>query len=142
MMTRKRDTLIEAVKSELKKDAAAIDPGFLDRRIDELYALDGLAPPKLEEKQLLAAARTVRARAAWRRQNRAAKQALKRRFTARAVPWAAAACCAVLLLFSANYVSTLLTGSCLPSKAGIKICCGTKICLCDTGKREETAHPE
>ena len=141
-MTRKRDALIEEVKSELKKDAAAIDPGFIDRRIDALYALDGLGPPKLDETQLLAAARTVRARAAWRRQNIRAKRALKRRFTARAVPWAAAVCCAVLLLFSVNYVTTLLTGSCLPSKAGIKICCGTKFCLCDTGKMEETAHPE
>jgi hypothetical protein len=136
MMERNRNSLIEEVKSELKKDF--IDPGFIERRIDELYLLDGLSPPKLDDEQLHAAARTVQARAAWRRRNSAAKQRLKRRLASRAVRWAVAACFSALLLFSANYVSALLTGSCLLSKAGIKICCGTKYCLCDIAKAEGT----
>jgi hypothetical protein len=49
-----RDSLIEAIKSELKKNA--IDPDFIDRRIDELYAVDGLSPPKLGDEDLRAAA--------------------------------------------------------------------------------------
>ena len=142
MTERKRDSLIEEVKSELKKDAAAIDPGFIDRRIDELYVLDGLSPPKLDEERLRAAARTVQARAGWRRRNLLAERALKRRFTARAVRWAVAACFVVLFLFSANYVITLVTGACIPSKAGIKLCCGTKFCRCDIDKMEETSRPE
>jgi hypothetical protein len=137
-----RDSLIEDVKSELKKNAGDIDPGFIDRRIDDLYALDGLSPPKLNDEALDAAARTIRSRAAWRIRNRRAKEARKHRFAQRAVRGTAAACFAVLFLFTANYISALVTGSCLPSKAGIKICCGTKICLCDIAGTEETSHSD
>jgi hypothetical protein len=137
----KRDSLIEEIKAELEKDAAAIDPDFIDRRIDELYALDGLNPPKLDDEQLRAAARTVEARADWRRQNSAAKRASKRRVTAKAVRWALAACSAALIFFSVNYITALATGACLPSRVGIKICCGTQFCLCDMDKMEETGRP-
>jgi hypothetical protein len=74
-----RDILIQNIESELQKDAVAIDGDFIDRRIDELYALDGLSPPKLDDEQLRAAARTVRDRAAWRRRGIPAKYRLKRR---------------------------------------------------------------
>jgi hypothetical protein len=127
-----RDSLIEHIQSELKKNADDIDPDLIDRRIDGLYALDGLSPPKTSDEQLRAALRTIRARADWRRRNRLAEGAVKRRFIRRAVRWTVAACFMFLLLFSANYVSALITGACLPSKVGIKICCGTKYCLCDT----------
>jgi hypothetical protein len=130
------------IESELEKDSSGIDPDFIDRRIDELCALDGLCPPKLSDEALCAAARTVRARAAWRRRNTLAKEALKRRFVYRVVRGALAACCAFLFLFSANYVTTLTTGSCIPSKVGIKICCGTKYCFCDIAKTEKTDHSE
>ena len=133
-----RDSIIADIESELKKDDP--DPGLIDRRIDELYRLDGLSPPKMSAEQLQAAARTVLARAGWRRRNELVKRASKRRFTLGAARWAAAACFLFLFLFSSNYVTILLTGSCLPSKAGIKICCGTKFCLCDTDKTERTEH--
>ena len=134
-----RDFLIGRIQSELKKNADDLDPDLIDRGIDGLYALDGLSPPKASDEQLRAAVRTIRARADWRRRNRLAERSVKRRFTRRAVRWAVAACFMVLLLFSANYVSTLITGACLPSRVGIKICCGTKYCLCDT-KEENVLH--
>ena len=137
-----RDALIEDIESELEKDAGEIDGGFIDRRIDELYALDGLSPPKLNAEDLDARARTIRARAAWKTRNIREEEARKRRFTRRAVRGAAAACFAGLLFFFANHVTTLVTGSCLPSKAGIKICCGTQICRCDIAKTEEASRPE
>jgi hypothetical protein len=133
-----RDFLIEDIESELRKNADDIDPGFIDHRIDELYALEGRSPPKLDDEALDATARTIRARAAWRWRNTQAKEARTRRFTRRAV----AACCLTLFTFSANYLSILATGSCLPSKVGIKLCCGTKICLCDSAETEKTSHPE
>jgi hypothetical protein len=132
-----RDSLIGDVKSELKKDAGGIDPDFIGRRIDELYALEGLEPPKLNDRALGAAVRAVRARAAWRGRNRLEKEARKRRFTRRAVRGALAACCLIFFAFSANYISALVTGFCLPSRAGVKICCGTEFCLCDAAKTEE-----
>jgi hypothetical protein len=135
-----RDSLIEDVKSELKKDADDIDSDFINRRIDGLYTLDGLDPPKLNGAALDAAARTIRARATWRRESTPAKETRKRRFTRRVVYGAMAACCLTFFTFSANYVTTLITGSCLPSKVGIKICCGTQFCLCES--TEETSHPE
>ncbi|MDR0710076.1 MAG: hypothetical protein LBF77_08425 [Spirochaetaceae bacterium] len=135
-----RDSLIEDVKSELKKDAEDIDPDFIDRRIGELYTLDGLDPPKLSGEALDAAARTIRARAAWKRRNTLAKEARKRRFTRGVVRGAAAACCLAFFTFSANYITTLVTGSCIPSKVGIKICCGTQFCRCDPAKMEKTDH--
>jgi hypothetical protein len=134
----RRDSLIENITAELQKDAEGIDGDFIDRSIDELYALDGRSPPKLSDEALLAAARTVRSRAAWRRGNALASGARQRRFTRRAVRWAWAACCVVLVLFSANYVTTLVTGSCLPAKVGIKICCGTTYCFCDAVNGEES----
>jgi hypothetical protein len=127
-----RDSLIETIEMELKKDPDGIDDGLIERGIDGLYALDGLSPPRLDDEALRAAARTVRARAAWRRRTALAERALKRRFTR----WTWAACGAFLLLFSANYAAALLTGSCLPSKIGIKICCGTAYCVCDADNRE------
>ncbi|MDR2433555.1 MAG: hypothetical protein LBD47_03185 [Treponema sp.] len=130
-----RDSLITTIESELKKDAEDIDGGFIDKRVDELYALAGMEPPGLTEAALDAAARAIRARAAWRRRNTQAKAARKRRFTRAAV----AVCCLAVFTLSANYLTTLATGSCIPSKAGIKICCGTKICWCDTAK---TGHSE
>lgn len=135
-----RTSLIENIESELKKDADDMDPDFIDRRIDELYALDGLSSPKLSDEALCAAARAVRARALWRRQTTLAKQDIKRRFVHRASHWAVAACCGVIVFFSANYVTTLITGACIPSKVGIKICCGTKYCLCDPAKTAKTGH--
>jgi hypothetical protein len=135
---RRRDCFIEDIESELKKAPGDVDPDFIDRRIDELYALEGLAPPKLSDDALSAAARTVRARAAWRHRNTLVRRTLKRRFARRAV----AACCAFLFFFFANQVTTLVTGSCLPSKVGIKICCGTKFCLCGRANVKETAHHE
>jgi hypothetical protein len=131
-----RDSLIEDIELELQKEPDDIDGELIDRGIDRLYALDGLSPPALDDEALRAAARTVRARAAWRRRNALAEQERKRRFTRRAVRGFCAACCAFLFLFSANYVTALLTGSCLPSKAGIKICCGTAYCLCDIAKAD------
>ncbi|MDR2444499.1 MAG: hypothetical protein LBD44_00985 [Spirochaetaceae bacterium] len=129
---RDRASLIKEIEAELKKDSACIDGDLIDGRLDKLYALDGLAAPKLDDKALDAATRTVRARAAWRRGNKLAKRVRKRQFTRRAVCGVWAACFAVLFLFSANYVTTLVTGSCLPSKVGIKLCCGTRYCLCGT----------
>jgi hypothetical protein len=137
-----RDSFIEDIESELKKAADDIDGDFIDRRIDGLYALDGLAPPKLNDDALDDAARTIRVRAAWRSRNTQAKEARARRFTRRTAQGAIAACCLALFTFSANYVSTLITGSCIPSKVGIKICCGTKICFCDSAKTEKTGHSE
>jgi hypothetical protein len=131
-----RASLIEHIESELKKNADDIDGDFIDRAIDKLYTLDGLTPPKLSDDALDAAARTVRSRAAWRRGNTLAEGARKHRFIRRAIRGACAACCASLLLFSANQVTALVTGSCLPSKIGIKLCCGTKICLCETAEAE------
>jgi hypothetical protein len=124
---------------ELQKDAGDLDGDFIDRRIDELHALEGLSPPTLNDAALDAAARTVRARAAWRRRNRPAKGAWKRRVISGAV----AACCLVFFSFSANYLTALITGSCLPSKVGIKICCGTQFCVCDKAEAgEKTGHGE
>jgi hypothetical protein len=134
------NSLIEDIESELKKDADNLDCDFIDCRIDELYALDGLDPPKLNDEALDTAARTIRARAAWRRRNTQAKEARKYRFTRRMMRGTAAACGAFLFFFSANYLSTLVTGSCIPSKVGIKICCGTQFCVCETA--EETDHRE
>jgi hypothetical protein len=133
----RRDSLIRDIESELQKDAETIDSDFIDHMIDELYALDGLLPPKPSDEALNAAARTVRARAAWRSRNTLADLAQKRRFTRRVVRGAVAACCAFLFFFSANYVTTLVTGSCLPSKVGIKLCCGTRFCRCEIAKAEE-----
>ncbi|MDR3131074.1 MAG: hypothetical protein LBU18_05960 [Treponema sp.] len=127
-----RDFLIEKIEQELKKDADDIDGDFIAGMIDELYALDGLSPPEPSEDAPRAAARTVRARAAWRRQNTLARRKLKRRF----ICGVYASCCVFLLFFSANYATTLVTGTCIPSKVGIKICCGTKYCLCDITKTE------
>jgi hypothetical protein len=136
-----RNSLIENIESALKKDADNIDPDFIDRLIDELYTLDRLPPPTLTDKALDAAARSIRARAAWRQRNRAAKGASKRRVTAKAVRWTLAACSAALISFSVNYITALATGVCFPSRVGIKICCGTQFCLCDTDKMEETGRP-
>jgi hypothetical protein len=140
-MEQRRKSLIEEVKSELKKEAAAIDPDFIDRRIDELYALDGLTPPKLDDETICAAARSVLTRAAWRRRNTLAKEARKHRFTRRTVRGAVAACCLIFFTLSANYITTRITGSCLPSKVGIIICCGTKYCICDMDKMKATDRP-
>jgi hypothetical protein len=140
----RRASLIEHIESELKKDAEDIDGASIDRALDGLYALDGLAPPKLSDNALLAAARAVRSRSAWRRGNTLAEGALKRRFARRAVRGVWAACCLLLFTVTANYATTLATGSCLPSKAGIKICCGTKICLCEIveGEEKNLSHSE
>jgi hypothetical protein len=127
-----RDSLIENIKSELRKDPDDIDGDSIDRDIDELYVLEGLSPPKLSDEALLAAARTARSRAVWRRRNAQTEQIRKRRFTRRAVRGIWAACCLLLFTVTANYAATLATGSCLPSKMGIEICCGTKICFCKT----------
>ncbi|MDR0707332.1 MAG: hypothetical protein LBF60_05585 [Treponema sp.] len=135
-----RDSLIESIEAELKKDADDIDGAFIDCLTDGLYALDGLSPPRLNDEALAVAVRTIRARAAWRRRNTQTKEARKRRFTRRAVRGAAAVCCLVFFTFSANYLTTLATGSCLPSKVGINICCGTKFCRCETVNAEETGH--
>ncbi|MDR2740466.1 MAG: hypothetical protein LBB68_11645 [Treponema sp.] len=131
-----RTSLIECIEAELQKDAKDIDGDFIDRRIDELYALEGRSPPKLSDEALDAAARTVRFRAAWRRRNTLAWQEQKRRFTRRVLRGVWAACGVFLVLFSANYLSALVTGSCLPSKAGIKFCCGTRYCLCKPAQGE------
>ena len=130
------DSLVKDIESELQKGAEDIDPGFIDRRVDELYALDGLSPPTLNDEALDAAARTIRARAAWRHRNTQANRARKHRFTRRAVRGAVAACCAFLFFFSANYLTTLLTGSCLLSKVGVKVCCGTQFCHCEIAKAD------
>lgn len=138
----RRDFLIEEIESELRKDAGDIDGGCIDRRIVELCALDGISPPQLSDEALLAAARTVRARAAFRRRNVLADEKRKRRLTRRVVRGACAACCAFLFFFSVNYAATLITGSCLPSKIGIEVCCGTRFCLCEIAKAdEETRSP-
>jgi hypothetical protein len=135
-----RDSLTEAIESELEKDAGDIDGDFIDRRIDELYGLDYLSPPKLNDEALDTALRTIRARAAWRRRNTQAKETRKRRFTRRAFRGAVAACCLAFFSFSVNYLSALVTGSCLPSKVGVKICCGTKFCACEIVEaKKETA---
>jgi hypothetical protein len=131
-----RDSLIESIESELKKNADDIDCASIDRAIDELYTLDGLAPSKLDDDALLAAARAVRARAAWRRRNVQTKTMRKRRFIRRAIRGVCAACCASLLLLSANQITAIVTGSCIPSKIGIRFCCGTKICLCEIAEGE------
>jgi hypothetical protein len=142
-MEQKRNYLIEEVKLELQKDAAAIDGDFIDRRIDELYALDGLSPPTLDDEQLRTAARTVQARAHWRHRNILEKRASKRRIGSRAVRWAAAVCFSALAFFSVNHITVLVTGACLPSRMGIKICCGTKICFCgDIYEAEKTDYSE
>jgi hypothetical protein len=140
----KRDSLIEDIESELQKDSGDIDGDFIDRRIDELYTLDGLSPPKLSGDALDTAARTIRSRAAWRRRNTQAERERKHRITRRAVRGVCAACCAFLFFVSANHVTRLVTGSCLPSKVGIKICCGTQFCRCEIAKAEEENphHPE
>jgi hypothetical protein len=140
----KRDSLIEDIESELQKDSGDINSDFIDRSIDELYALEGRSPPKLSDEALDAAARTVRSRAAWRNRNMPAERERKRRFTRRAVRGVCAACCAFLFFVSANHVTTLITGSCLPSKVGIKLCCGTQFCVCEIAKAEEEnpRHPE
>jgi hypothetical protein len=137
-----RDSLIEEVASELKKDADDIDPGFIDRRIDELCARGGLSLPTLGDEALEATARTIRARAGWRRQTMLAKEVRKRRFTRAALRGAAAACCLALFAVFTNYLTIQATGSCIPSKVGIKICCGTSICLCDTAQTEGTRRLE
>ena len=135
-----RASLVREIEAELKKDPDRIDGDLIDSRLDELYALDGLAVPKLDGKALDAAARTTRTRAAWRQGNKLAARARKRRFARRAVRGVWAACFAALFLFSANYVTTLVTGSCLPSKVGIEFCCGTRYCLCDATETEAD-HP-
>ena len=132
-----RNSLIEHIEMELKKDSGDIDPDFIDGRIDELYALDGLSPQKLGDKELCAASSAVRARALFRRSNIQAEQRRKRRFMHRVVRGAAAACCALLFFLSANYVTTLLSGSCLLSKVGIKVCCGTQFCRCQITEVKE-----
>jgi hypothetical protein len=131
-----RDSLVECIRGELEKDAAAIDGDCIDRAIDGLYALDGLSPPQLSGADLEAAARTVRSRAAWRRRKTLRDREQKRRLTRRVVRGVWAACCASLVLLSANFVSILVTGSCLLSKAGIRICCGTQLCRCETTNNE------
>ncbi|MDR1470658.1 MAG: hypothetical protein LBT00_15370 [Spirochaetaceae bacterium] len=141
----KRDSLIGDVEAELKKDAHDIDGDFIDRRIDELCALEGLSPPTLDDAALDAAARTVRARAAWKHRNTQAKAARRRRLARTVIRGAVAACCLALLTFSANYLAILATDSCLLSKVGVKICCGTPFCRCAIAKAEETvpsAHSE
>ena len=140
----RRDSLVRDIESELQKDAKDIDDDFIDRRIDELYALEGRSPPKLSDEALDTAARTIRSRAAWRRRNTLAERVRKRRVTRRALRGVCAACCVFLFFVSANYMTTLVTGSCLPSKVGIKLCCGTKICRCEITKAEEENphHPE
>jgi hypothetical protein len=139
-----RDFIIRDIEAELKKDADGIDGDSIDRRLDELYSLDGLSPPDLSEEALDAAARTVRARAAWRSRNTLTGRARRSRLSRRIVRGAWAACFAALFLFSANYVTTLATGSCLPSKVGISLCCGTKFCRCETVKTdgESPSHSE
>jgi hypothetical protein len=114
---RTRDALINDIEAELKKDASGIDLDFIDRRIDELYALDGLAPPKLQDEQLQGRCPDNAGPRRMETRNTPAKRALKRR----AVSWSVAACFTVLFLFSANYVSTMIIDTCLPSKVGIKI---------------------
>ncbi|MDR0557229.1 MAG: hypothetical protein LBG43_05095 [Treponema sp.] len=139
-----RNSLIEDIESELQRDAETIDGDFIDRRIDELCALEGISLPKLTDEALDAAARTVRSRAAWRRRNALETRERKRRFTSRVARAACAACCALFFFVSANYVTTLATGSCLPSKVGIKICCGTQFCHCEiaTADGENHSHLE
>jgi hypothetical protein len=129
-----RDSLVECIEAELQKDADDIDGDCIDRHLDELYALDGLSPPRLSDKALEAAARTIRSRAAWRRRNELADRARKRRFARRALRGAWVACCASLALVAANFVTILATDSCLPSKVGIRLCCGTQFCVCETAK--------
>jgi hypothetical protein len=141
-MDKRQNTLIEDIESELKKDSSLIDGDLIDRSLDELYALSAVSPPCLSGEALEAAARTVRARHEYRRRNALAKRRQKRRFTRSAVRGIWAACFTALFLFSANYVTTLATGSCLPSKIGIKLCCGTKYCLCETDEPKEAVPPE
>jgi hypothetical protein len=131
-----RDSLVECIEGELKKDPEEIDGDNIDRALDGLYALEGLSPPRLSGDDLDAAARTIRARAAWRRRNTQAKEAWKRRFARRALRGVWAACCASALLLSANFVTILATGSCLPSKVTIRLCCGRQFCRCDSAKAE------
>ena len=140
----KGNSFIEDIESELQKDAEDIDGDFIDHRIDELYVLEGRSPPKLSDEALDAAARTVRSRAAWRRRNTLADRERKRRFTRRALRRVWAACCACLFFLSANFVTTMITGSCLPSKVDIRLCCGTRFCHCEIVQADEKnpSHPE
>jgi hypothetical protein len=139
-----RDSLVECIESELQKDADNIDGDRVDRAIDGLYALDGLSPPRPGSGDLEALLRAVRSRAAWRRRKTLAVRERKRRFARRALRGVWAACCASLVLLSANFVTTLATGSCLPSKVGITLCCGTRFCHCETAEAEteNPSHPE
>jgi hypothetical protein len=116
-----RTSLVKNIEAELTKDADDIDPGFIDRAIDQLYALDGLSPPTLSDAALAAAARTIRSRSAWRRRNILTAGVRKRRFTRRVLRGAWAVCCAILILFSVNYAAALTTGSCLPSTVGLHL---------------------
>jgi hypothetical protein len=141
MMDRRQDTLVRDIESELKKDSNLIDGDLIDRALDELYGISGLSPPRLSGGALEAAARTVRARHEYRNRNALAEYKRKRRFNRRAVRGIRAVCFAALFLFSANYVTMLVTGSCLPSKVGINLCCGTKYCLCEAVKTKETDRP-
>jgi hypothetical protein len=131
-----RDSLVECIEKELQKEAENIDGDLIDRKLEELYALDGLSPPQPDSEAIEAAARAVRSRAAWRSRNAQTGREQKRRFVRRAVRAAWVACCASLILLSANFVTTLATGSCLPSRVGIKLCCGTKFCRCEIAKLE------
>jgi hypothetical protein len=126
-----RDSLIEGIEEELRKEADKIDGDCIDRALDKLYALEGLSPPRPSSEDLEAAIRTIRSRAAWRRGKNLAGRDRKRRFARRAIRGAWAACCASLALLFVNFAVTLATGSCLLSKAGIKFCCGTQFCRCE-----------
>jgi hypothetical protein len=139
-----RTSLIECIEAELNKDPRNIDGDLIDRGIDTLYALESRSPPKLSDEALDAAARTIRSRAAWRRGNTRVRREQKHRFTRRVLRGALAACCVLLFLFSANYVTIMLTGSCLFSRAGVKFCCGTSYCVCDIAKagEESLSHTE
>jgi hypothetical protein len=133
-----RASLVEKIESELKKDADDIDGDLIDCGIDELNMLDGLVPPMLGDDTLNAAARAVRARAAWRCRNMRTKMMRKRRF----IRWAIRGVCASLLLLSANQVTAFVTGSCIPAKIGIEFCCGTKYCHCEIVEAENPRYPE
>jgi hypothetical protein len=139
-----RDSLIKRINGELQKDADKIDGDCIDRAIDGLYALEGLSPPKLGAGDLEAAARTIRSRAAWRRRKTLTGRERKRRFARRALRGVWAACCASLILLSANFVTALATGSCLLSRVGFKLCCGTQFCRCEIAEMEteNSSHPE
>ncbi|MDR1901018.1 MAG: hypothetical protein LBQ88_01870 [Treponema sp.] len=135
----KRD-LLKKLEDELHKDEDALDPVLAGKLVDSLYETDGLSPPQVTGQEVEACIARIKKEEPGSRRTPPLGRFLFAGKVRRPVRWAAAFCGVLLFVFSANYVTALVSGACLVSRIEPRLCSETKYCPCDRELMEKTPH--